>query len=73
MSSTQETPASPLSLPIISTQPIVEARYPNDRESTRCQESRKQKDDQVVQQQSRALVSSMTKKFDKAGNANAQL
>ncbi|KAA6399055.1 MAG: hypothetical protein EZS28_005415 [Streblomastix strix] len=42
--SPQETHASPLSHPMISTQPIVEARSPNDRESTSGHKLQMQKD-----------------------------
>ncbi|KAA6394464.1 MAG: hypothetical protein EZS28_010017 [Streblomastix strix] len=56
-----ETLASPLSLPIISTQPIVEAKSPNDHESARVQNSQIQKDDQDVEPQEEAQNSSTTK------------
>ncbi|KAA6403169.1 MAG: hypothetical protein EZS28_001295 [Streblomastix strix] len=71
--SPQETLASPLSLPIISSQPIVEAESPNDHESAKVQNSQMQKDDQVVKPQEVAQNSSMTKGSDRATTANAQI
>ncbi|KAA6376417.1 MAG: hypothetical protein EZS28_028057 [Streblomastix strix] len=67
--SPQETLASPLSLPIISSKPIVEAESPNDHESARAQNSQVQKDDQDVEPQRN---SSMTKDSDGATTAEAQ-
>ncbi|KAA6390187.1 MAG: hypothetical protein EZS28_014285 [Streblomastix strix] len=67
--SPQETLASLLSLPIIPTQPIVEADSPNDRESAKIQNSQMQKDDQDVEPQEN---SSMTKDSDRATTAQAQ-
>ncbi|KAA6395311.1 MAG: hypothetical protein EZS28_009161 [Streblomastix strix] len=46
--SPQESLASPLSLPIISTQPIVEAESTNNHESAKVQNLQMQKDDQDV-------------------------
>ncbi|KAA6365658.1 MAG: hypothetical protein EZS28_038816 [Streblomastix strix] len=68
----QETLASPLSLPIISTQPIVEAESPNDHESAKVQNSQMWQDDQDVEQQEEAQDSSMTKDSDRATTAGAQ-
>ncbi|KAA6383062.1 MAG: hypothetical protein EZS28_021410 [Streblomastix strix] len=68
----QETLASPLSLPIISSQPIVEAESPNDHESAKVQNSQMQKDDQDVEPQDEAQNSSMTKDSDRATSAGAQ-
>ncbi|KAA6368501.1 MAG: hypothetical protein EZS28_035973 [Streblomastix strix] len=70
--SPQETLASPLSLPIISTQPIVEAESPNDHERAKVQNSQMQKDDQDVEPQEEAQDSSMTKDSDRATTAGAQ-
>ncbi|KAA6378025.1 MAG: hypothetical protein EZS28_026446, partial [Streblomastix strix] len=71
-SSPQETLASPFSLPIISSQPIVEAESPNDHESAKAQNSQMQKDDQDVKLQEEAQNSSMTKDSDRATTAGAQ-
>ncbi|KAA6399274.1 MAG: hypothetical protein EZS28_005198 [Streblomastix strix] len=49
--SPQETLASPLSLPINSSQPIVEAESPNDHESANVLKSQMQKDNQDVEPQ----------------------
>ncbi|KAA6366803.1 MAG: hypothetical protein EZS28_037671, partial [Streblomastix strix] len=70
--SPQETLASPLSLPIISSQPIVEAESPNDHESAKAQNSQMQKDDQDMKPQEEAQNSSMTKDSDRATTAGAQ-
>ncbi|KAA6379924.1 MAG: hypothetical protein EZS28_024550 [Streblomastix strix] len=70
--SPQETLASSLSLPIISSQPIVEAESPNDHESAKAQNSQMQKDDQDVKPQEEAQNSSMTKDSDRATTAGAQ-
>ncbi|KAA6385917.1 MAG: hypothetical protein EZS28_018557 [Streblomastix strix] len=70
--SPQETLASPLSLPIISTQPIVETESPNDHESAKVQNSQIQKDDQDVEPQKEAQDSSMTKDSDRATTSGAQ-
>ncbi|KAA6393433.1 MAG: hypothetical protein EZS28_011042, partial [Streblomastix strix] len=70
--SPQETLASPLSLPIISNQPIVEAESSNDHESAKVQNSQMQKDDQDVKPQEEAHNSSMTKNPDRATTARAQ-
>ncbi|KAA6371009.1 MAG: hypothetical protein EZS28_033464 [Streblomastix strix] len=70
--SPQETLASPLSLPNISSQPIVEAESPNDHESAKAQNSQIQKDDQDVKPQEEAQNSSMTKDSDRATTAGAQ-
>ncbi|KAA6374274.1 MAG: hypothetical protein EZS28_030200 [Streblomastix strix] len=71
-SSGAKTLASLLSLPIISTQHIVEAESPNDHESAKVQESQIQKDDQDVEPQDEAQDSSMTKGSDRATIAEAQ-
>ncbi|KAA6364238.1 MAG: hypothetical protein EZS28_040234, partial [Streblomastix strix] len=68
----QETLASPLSIPIISTQPIVEAESPNDHESAKVQNSQMQKDDQDIEPQEEAQNTSMTKDSDRATTAGAQ-
>ncbi|KAA6392067.1 MAG: hypothetical protein EZS28_012409, partial [Streblomastix strix] len=69
----QEPLASPLSLPIISSQPIVEAESPNDHESARAQNSQIQKDDQDVKpQEEEAQNSSIAKDSDRATTAGAQ-
>ncbi|KAA6361775.1 MAG: hypothetical protein EZS28_042698, partial [Streblomastix strix] len=70
--SPQETLASPLSLPIISSQPIVETESPNDHESAKAQNSQMQKDDQDMEPQEEAQNSSMTKDSDRAPTAEAQ-
>ncbi|KAA6378205.1 MAG: hypothetical protein EZS28_026267 [Streblomastix strix] len=70
--SPQETLASPLSLPIISSQPIVETESPNDHESAKVQNSQMQKDDQDMEPQEEAQNSSMTKDSDRATTAGAQ-
>ncbi|KAA6373959.1 MAG: hypothetical protein EZS28_030515 [Streblomastix strix] len=70
--SPQETLDSPLSLPIISTQPIVEAESPNDHESAKAQNSQMQKDDQDMEPQEEAQNSSMTKDSDRAASVEAQ-
>ncbi|KAA6363497.1 MAG: hypothetical protein EZS28_040976, partial [Streblomastix strix] len=70
--SPQETLASPLSLLIISTQPIVEAESPNDHESAKVQNSQMQKDDQDGKPQGEAQNSRMTKDSDRATTAGAQ-
>ncbi|KAA6371223.1 MAG: hypothetical protein EZS28_033251, partial [Streblomastix strix] len=70
--SPQKTPASPLSLPIISTQPIVEAESPNDHESAIALKSQMLKDDQDVEPQKEAQNSSMTTDSDRATAAGAQ-
>ncbi|KAA6377176.1 MAG: hypothetical protein EZS28_027297 [Streblomastix strix] len=70
--SPQETLASPLSLPIISSKPIVEAESPNDHESAKAQKSQMQKDDQDIEPQEEAQNSSMTKDSDRATTAEAQ-
>ncbi|KAA6379537.1 MAG: hypothetical protein EZS28_024936 [Streblomastix strix] len=62
--SPQETLASPLSLPIISSQPIVEAESPNDHQSAKIQNSQMQKDDQDAKPQEEAQNSSMRKDSD---------
>ncbi|KAA6379192.1 MAG: hypothetical protein EZS28_025280, partial [Streblomastix strix] len=67
-----ETLASPLSHPIISSQPIVEAESPNDHESAKVQNSQMQKDDQDVKPQEEAQNSSMTKDSDRATTTGAQ-
>ncbi|KAA6398793.1 MAG: hypothetical protein EZS28_005680 [Streblomastix strix] len=69
---TQETLASPLSLPIISTQPIVEAESPNDRESAKVQNSQMYKDVQDEESQEEAQDSSTTKDSDRATIVEAQ-
>ncbi|KAA6368316.1 MAG: hypothetical protein EZS28_036157 [Streblomastix strix] len=68
----QETLASPLSLPIISSQSIVEAESPNDHESAKAQNSQIQKDDQDVKLQEEAQNSNMTKDSDRAATAGDQ-
>ncbi|KAA6396149.1 MAG: hypothetical protein EZS28_008324 [Streblomastix strix] len=68
----QETPASPFSFPIISSQPIVEAESPNDRESAKVQKSQVKKDDQDMEPQGEAQDSSMTKDSDRAATGEAQ-
>ncbi|KAA6394107.1 MAG: hypothetical protein EZS28_010365 [Streblomastix strix] len=70
--SPQETLASPLSLLIISTQPIVEVESSNDHESAKAQNSQMQKDDQDVKPQEEAQNSSLTKDSDRATTAGAQ-
>ncbi|KAA6380588.1 MAG: hypothetical protein EZS28_023885 [Streblomastix strix] len=70
--SQQETLASPLSLPIISIQPIVEAESPNDHGSAKVQNSQMQEDVQDVEPQDEAQDSSMTKGSDRATIAEAQ-
>ncbi|KAA6367907.1 MAG: hypothetical protein EZS28_036565 [Streblomastix strix] len=70
--SPQETLASPLSLPIISTQTIVEAVSPNDHESAKVQNSQMQKDVQDVKPQEEAQNSSITKDSDRATIVGAQ-
>ncbi|KAA6390317.1 MAG: hypothetical protein EZS28_014158 [Streblomastix strix] len=70
--SPQETLASPLSLPIISTQSIVEAESPNDHESAKVQKSQMQKDYQDIDPQDEAQNSSMIKDSDRATTAEAQ-
>ncbi|KAA6365673.1 MAG: hypothetical protein EZS28_038801, partial [Streblomastix strix] len=70
--SPQETLASPLSLPIISIQPIVEAEPPNDHESAEAQNSQMQKDDQDVKPQEEAQNLSTTKDSDRATTVRAQ-
>ncbi|KAA6355199.1 MAG: hypothetical protein EZS28_049274 [Streblomastix strix] len=67
-----ETLASPLSLRIISTQPIGEVESPNVHESAKVQNSEMQKDDQDAKPQEEAQDSSMTKDFDRATTAGAQ-
>ncbi|KAA6383364.1 MAG: hypothetical protein EZS28_021111 [Streblomastix strix] len=67
-----ETLASPLSLPIISSHPIVEAESPNDHESAKVQNSQMQKDDQDVKPEEEAQNSSMTMDSDRATTAGAQ-
>ncbi|KAA6355218.1 MAG: hypothetical protein EZS28_049256, partial [Streblomastix strix] len=67
-----ESIASPLSLPIISSQSIVEAESPNDHESEKAQNSQMQKDDQDVKPQDDAQNSSMAKDSDRATNAGYQ-
>ncbi|KAA6373951.1 MAG: hypothetical protein EZS28_030522 [Streblomastix strix] len=64
--------ASPLSLPIISTKPIVEAESPNDHESAKVQNSQMQKDEQDAEPQDEVQDSSMTKDSDRATTAGAQ-
>ncbi|KAA6398367.1 MAG: hypothetical protein EZS28_006110, partial [Streblomastix strix] len=68
----QETLASPLSLPIISSQPIVEAESPNDHESANAQNSQMQKDVQDIKPQDKAQNSSMTKDSDRVTTVGAQ-
>ncbi|KAA6381573.1 MAG: hypothetical protein EZS28_022899 [Streblomastix strix] len=68
----QETLASPLSLPIISTQPIVETESPNDHESVKVQNSQMQKDDQDVEPKDETQNQSMAKGSDRATTAGAQ-
>ncbi|KAA6377895.1 MAG: hypothetical protein EZS28_026579 [Streblomastix strix] len=70
--SPQETLALPLSHPIISSQPIVEAESPNDHESANVQNSQRQNDDQDVKPQEEAQNSSMTKDSDRTTTAGAQ-
>ncbi|KAA6379431.1 MAG: hypothetical protein EZS28_025044 [Streblomastix strix] len=70
--SPQETLASPLSPRIISTQQIVEAESPNDRESAKVQKSQMQKDDQDAELQEEAQNSSMTKDSDRATTVQVQ-
>ncbi|KAA6368733.1 MAG: hypothetical protein EZS28_035740 [Streblomastix strix] len=70
--SPQETLASLLSLPIISTQPIVVDESHNDHKSAKVKKSQMQKDDQDVEQQEEAQDSSMTKDSDIAATAEAQ-
>ncbi|KAA6386704.1 MAG: hypothetical protein EZS28_017767 [Streblomastix strix] len=70
--SPQETLASPLSLPIILTQPIVESESPNDHKSAKRQKSQMWKDDQDLEPQEEYQDSSMTKDFDRATTAEAQ-
>ncbi|KAA6401497.1 MAG: hypothetical protein EZS28_002980 [Streblomastix strix] len=60
------------SIPIISTQPIVEAESLNDRESAKLQNSQMQKDNQDIEPQNEAQNSSMTKDSDRATTAGAQ-
>ncbi|KAA6389169.1 MAG: hypothetical protein EZS28_015302, partial [Streblomastix strix] len=69
--STQDTLASPLSLPFISTQPIDETQSPKDHESAKAQNSQMQKDDQDVKPQEEAQNSTMTKDSDRATIAEA--
>ncbi|KAA6394525.1 MAG: hypothetical protein EZS28_009948 [Streblomastix strix] len=64
--SPQEILASPLSIQIISTQPIVEAESLNDHKSSKRQKSQMWKDDQDVEPQEEAQDSSMTKDSDRA-------
>ncbi|KAA6395577.1 MAG: hypothetical protein EZS28_008902 [Streblomastix strix] len=59
--SLQESLASPLSLPIISTQNIVEAESLNDYESAKVQKSQTQKDNPDVEPQEEAYDSRITK------------
>ncbi|KAA6365328.1 MAG: hypothetical protein EZS28_039144, partial [Streblomastix strix] len=70
--SPQETLASPLSLPIISTKSIVEAKSPNDHESAKAQNSQMQKDGQDGKPHEEAQNSSITKDSDRATTAGAQ-
>ncbi|KAA6367522.1 MAG: hypothetical protein EZS28_036950 [Streblomastix strix] len=70
--SSQETFASPPSLPIISIQLIVEAESPKNRESAKVQKSQMQKDDQDVEPQKEAQESSMTKDSDRTTTTEAQ-
>ncbi|KAA6381772.1 MAG: hypothetical protein EZS28_022702 [Streblomastix strix] len=70
--SPQKTLVSHLSLPIISTQPIVEAESPNDHESVKGHESQMQKDDQDVKPREQAQNSSMTKDSDRETTAGAK-
>ncbi|KAA6380019.1 MAG: hypothetical protein EZS28_024453 [Streblomastix strix] len=70
--SPQKSLASHLSLPIISSQPIVESESPNDHESVKVQNSQMQKDDQDIEPQEEAQNSSMTKDSDRATTAKAQ-
>ncbi|KAA6329886.1 MAG: hypothetical protein EZS28_053564, partial [Streblomastix strix] len=70
--SSQETFASPPSLPIISIQLIVEAESPKDSESAKVQKSQMQKENQDVEQQKEAQESSMTKDSDRATTTEAQ-
>ncbi|KAA6385618.1 MAG: hypothetical protein EZS28_018849 [Streblomastix strix] len=67
-----DTHASRPSLPIISTQPIVEAESLNDRKSTKFQKSQMSKDDQDVQPQEEVQNSSITKDFDRTTTVDAQ-
>ncbi|KAA6395263.1 MAG: hypothetical protein EZS28_009208 [Streblomastix strix] len=68
----QDTLASRLYFPIISTQPIVEAESMNDLVSAKVQNSQMQKDDQDVQPQDEAQKSSMRKDSDLATTVGAQ-
>ncbi|KAA6399725.1 MAG: hypothetical protein EZS28_004745, partial [Streblomastix strix] len=70
--SPQETLASPLFLPIISTKPIVEAEPSNDHESAKVQNSQMQKDNQDAKPHEEVQYSSMTKDSDRATTAVAQ-
>ncbi|KAA6353907.1 MAG: hypothetical protein EZS28_050566, partial [Streblomastix strix] len=70
--SPQETLASTLFLPIISTKPIVEAEPSNDHESAKVQNSQMQKDDQDAKPHEEVQDSSMTKDSDRATTAGAQ-
>ncbi|KAA6396259.1 MAG: hypothetical protein EZS28_008213 [Streblomastix strix] len=70
--SPQESLASSLSLPIISTKPIVKAESPNDHESAKIQKSQMKKDDQDVEPQEEAQNSNMTKDSDQATTTGAQ-
>ncbi|KAA6377106.1 MAG: hypothetical protein EZS28_027367 [Streblomastix strix] len=70
--SSQETPASPLSLPIISTKSIVEAESLNDHESAKVQKSKTNKDVKDVEPQKEIQTSSITKDSDRATIAEVQ-
>ncbi|KAA6395849.1 MAG: hypothetical protein EZS28_008620 [Streblomastix strix] len=70
--SPQEILASPLSLPIISTNHIVEAESSNDHESANVWKSQLQKDDHDVEPQEEAQNSVFIKDSDRATTAGAQ-
>ncbi|KAA6339188.1 MAG: hypothetical protein EZS28_052630 [Streblomastix strix] len=70
--SPQESLASPLSLPIISTQTIVETEHPNDHESAKIQKSQLWRNVPDMKPQEQAKNSSMTKDSDRATTAEAQ-
>ncbi|KAA6373793.1 MAG: hypothetical protein EZS28_030679 [Streblomastix strix] len=69
--SPQKTLASPLSLPIISTQPIFEAESTNDHDNAKVQNSQMQQDNQNVEPQDEAQNSRMTKDSDRAITSGA--
>ncbi|KAA6401376.1 MAG: hypothetical protein EZS28_003099 [Streblomastix strix] len=68
----QETLALPLSLPIISTQPFVEAEFINDHENAKGLKSKMQKDCLDVEPHEETQNSSMTTDSERTASAEAQ-